>query len=534
MKRIYLQAMPVVCAMVSAPFAASAATYYNGGTYNPSQYQYVGATAAQAGQQYVQQAAQQYVQQPVQKYAAATQQYATTSTASMRYQVPAAQTAGYTTTNQYYTPVVQTTQNVPYNVKPAVAAGGQFADQMGFHVSAGITHQSAGYEVNLKSVGSQLNWNDISWNIFDINAGYGFDVGGMGLLVSAGFQYGMQASPGKMIDDDITRGGNPVATDLTDAVTGDPTGTTTYASPAVSIGKSSGGNLMGYNIQLGLTDKFKIGNLKLTPMLGWRSLSYKLTTRQNNGISLDYLESNNCIVLNTGEMQCSPQLVYTDNAGNLVTTSDGGAIIVPYNDGYGPYDFTGTSPYGNVDNTYFYSQPGTSHSYNVAWAGPYLALGMDYNINAYNDVNATVELGLPGYSETGDQPYRPDWAHPKSVADNAGFGSAYHIGLGANWLTAMTDNIALSLGFTYDYYTASNATSTTYLNQDWFMNSPYNPASVYNYMQAYPGLTQQEIMDSIGITQLLQECPNWVCKTKNDVSSVYHSLGIRVGVSAKF
>jgi hypothetical protein len=102
-----------------------------------------------------------------------------------------------------------------------------------------------------------------------------------------------------------------------------------------------------------------------------------------------------------------------------------------------------------------------------------LALDMLYDINQNNSVNAYLEVGLPSYTATGDQPYRFDWEHPKSVEDSSGVGSAFHLGLGANWTTALTDNVALSVGVTYDYYTVSDADAKTYLNGEYY-NDIYN------------------------------------------------------------
>ena len=112
-----------------------------------------------------------------------------------------------------------------------------------------------------------------------------------------------------------------------------------------------------------------------------------------------------------------------------------------------------------------FSQTKTTHEYDTSWSGPYVAVDAYYEINQNNSVNARVEFGLPAYTSTGDQPYRIDWAHPKSVEDSAGIGDAWHMGIAANWLTALTNSVKMSIGFTYDYYNVSGATANTFLNE---------------------------------------------------------------------
>ena len=190
----------------------------------------------------------------------------------------------------------------------------------------------------------------------------------------------------------------------------------------------------------------------------------------------------------------------------------------------------------NTGSTYYYQQPGVSHSYETTWAGPYVALDMDYVINQYNAVNGRIELGFPGYSSVGDQPYRFDWAHPKSVEDEAGMFGAIHFGAGANWTTSITDSVALSIGLTYDYYSVSGADAKTYLNSgfytDWY-NMILN-SDKWNGDES--AMLDPETGDAtaINIKNLESECPGWVCSIDSEIESFYKSIGIRVGVNAKF
>jgi hypothetical protein len=305
--------------------------------------------------------------------------------------------------------------------------------------------------------------------------------------------------------------------------------------------------MMEFNAAFGLKDFFKWGNLKVTPSIGWRYLKYELETHNNNGLSVDvYDGAGGCITVpGSDEVQCDPVLIFYDNAGNqfLATRGDtNGDGSIDLNDEIqvpSGYEFV------NTGGTYYYGQPGISHKYEVTWSGPYLALDMLYDINQNNAVNAFVELGLPSYTATGDQPYRFDWAHPKSVEDTAGVGGALHFGLGANWSTALSDSIALTVGVTYDYYSVSGADATTYFNSDYYMGM-YN-SWVDDIMQEtnLGRLEAENILlngskeygyapdeDAIMIREL--EDNGWKNVADGEIESFYKSLGIRVGLRAKF
>ena len=36
------------------------------------------------------------------------------------------------------------------------------------------------------------------------------------------------------------------------------------------------------------------------------------------------------------------------------------------------------------------------------------------------------------------------------------------------------------------------------------------------------------------VKDLQSECPGWVCKVDNEIESIYKSMGIHVGIQAKF
>ena len=393
----------------------------------------------------------------------------------------------------------------------------------GFYASAGISHEFAMWQFEMKNAGSALHYDNIAWNVFDVNAGYGFDVGGFGLQAEVGVKIGMQSGESTMVDDDISKGG--YATDYyydpaTDQILG------YFVGRALSVGKSSGGSMFGYNIGLGLTDKLQFGNMRITPSVGWRSLSYSLKTNKNNGMAIEVLEyGDNCgIVQGSDETQCIPAIIFFDNSGNT--------HVVAQIEANKLFGVPPGAVYYDTGGTYFYDQPGTSHKYDVDWSGPYLAVDLDYKINDNNAVNGRIELGLPSYSAIGDQPYRWDWKHPKSVEDKAGIGSATHLGLGANWLTAVTNSVSLTLGFTYDYYSVSGADAKTFLSGDYWVGE-------YNRVLNLPGVDFANIDDPrvqylLQIERLEEACPGWVCSEKGEIDSFYASIGIRMGISAKF
>ena len=337
--------------------------------------------------------------------------------------------------------------------------------------------------------------------------------------IDAGLKYVIQAGETTMIDDDITNGGYFITqwVDTNNNVIGNQYG------DALSVGTSDGGNMMGFNVGFGLTDFFKWGNVRITPSVGYRYFQHKLETNKNYGLALDTAA---CFEIN-GEIQCDPALIvkYLDETQQILWRHD---INDPMEIGNGGNSI-------NPGGTYYYEQSGTSHSYETTWAGPYIAMDVAYEINQNNSVDARLEVGLPGYTSEGDQPYRFDWQHPKSIEDKAGMFSALNIGFGANWRTALTNTVMLSVGLTYNYYSVKGADASTYLNGNYYED-------LYNTILDDFGGTLEELLetgsDDAKIVQNIldteEACPGWVCKQDNEVDSFYKSMGIRVGLSARF
>ncbi len=437
--------------LLVSPIAAGAAgTYYNG-SYQSPQYKYGQPVASQPA----------------------------------RYQQ-----AANTTANQWPYPT-----SGSYQYQKAVAQAPAASSKSVLSLSAGMSRQTANWQMEMNTAGSILHYDNISWNVFDAALGYNFGL----LKLDAGLKYGMQAGDAHMIDDDISNGGYYIDTfywdDDDDPLTpqvelGDVMGR------GLSAGTSESGNMFGFNLGFGLVDKFNVGNTKITPSVGYRHLSYNLKTVKNAGL---LMQTGYCVTV-SNETQCTPLIMIDENGDGTIDS-----VLWNEND----------TPAGQVylGDTFSFAQTDTTHEYDTSWSGPYVALDADYEINQNNSVTARVEFGLPAYESTGDQPYRADWAHPKSVEDSAGIGDAWHMGISANWLTALTDHVKMSFGFTYDYYDVSNATAKTFLNEDF-----------------YNALAE----DDPEVLNILDTCPNWVCTQEEEVNSFYKSMGIRVGLAAQF
>ena len=477
-------------ALMAMPFAANAAgTYYTGAAYQPAQYRYgQSGTYASSGYNNM-----NYVRP-------------TTATSSVRYNNYSAMDANSNYQNQ---------QNMRQQQQSRSAQSAQ-QSKGGFYANAGITHESAMWKMEMKKdANSVLRYDDVAWNVLDLNGGYIFDLGNTKMQVDAGFKYGMQWGEATMMDDDISKGGY-----LSEQYPSeDGTSVINIIGHALSVGSSKDGNMLGFNAGLGLTDFLKWGGLKITPSVGYRYLKYKLETKQNSGLMVDSLS---CFAVEgSDEVQCNP-VVYAyygdDSEAILSSTSGIGRVDVA------------EAQYIDISGTYYYRQPGVSHSYETEWSGPYLALDMVYDINQNNKVNGRVELGFPGYKSTGDQPYRWDWEHPTSVEDSADMFSAFHLGLAANWTTAVTDSVSFSLGLVYDYYSVSGATAKTYLNKQ-----------LYNQLLAANGNDETTLLDpdtgnplAIYLNKARNSCGGWVCESKKEIDSIYKSMGIRVGIDARF
>lgn len=401
----------------------------------------------------------------------------------------------------------------------------------GFNLGVNVSHEFADWDFNMKKAGSKLEYEGLRWNVISGEGVYYFG-DSVPMQVKAGARYGMQYGEISMIDDDIS------SEKMWETIVLDVNGNPEYAitgTPAISVGTGKGGSQFGFNAAFGLTDFFKVRNMKVTPSVGYRYLKYKLETKNNYGLMIDVLNSDsftNCVEVQNGEIQCSPYIGFADNAGNIVgfagfAVDTDGNFITDSEGGFIIYNNTGATQL-DVGNTYYYEQSGTSHSYETTWAGPYLALDMEYTINENNLVNMGVEFGLPMYNSKGDQPYRFDWEHPTSVEDNGDFGDAYHIGLNGLWSTRVSDNVSLNFGFTYDYYHVNGATATTYLNTTQYENILY----AYQYYYDNDQLTDEGIAYLQELKSL--KANGWEIETKSEVESVYKSMGIRVGLNIKF
>jgi len=421
-----------------------------------------------------------------------------------------------------------------------------------FSLDVGFSHQFAMWDFSMKSAASLLDYNNIRWNVFDIGAKYDFNIGNNTVLrLDGGFQYGMQFGDSTMTDDDIT-GGGYFLQDWSVDLDGDGNADQVWAQQghALSIGTSSEGDMMGVHVGLGLADFWRSGNLRVTPSVGYRYFKYKLDTKRNYGMSLDTVSgATNYCQSSGGETQCLPFLVFVDSANSPLLGTISGVDI----DGDGIADtisyisIPSGAQYVETENTYYYYQDGVSHSYEVEWAGPYVALDMLYNMSVRDAVSARVELGLPAYTSTGDQPYRPDWQHPKSLEDTGKIGDAYHLGLNANWVHALSDSLSLTVGLTFDYYNIGKADATTYLNPDYYNTYYRDPAvATNNALITHYGTSDYTTWgsadDQVAYLSNLETiaaidslaAAGWQQTDTDEIESIYKSMGIRIGVQAKF
>ena len=426
--------------------------------------------------------------------------------------------------------VVQTTTTTS---KKAPAAG---TKKQGFVLDAGISHEFADWGFEMKNAGSKLHYDNLRWNVFGVDGAYYFDTS-VPMQIKAGAKYGMQFGDSSMIDDDIS--GEKLWVAQYVEIEGVGTEEVLMGSPAMSVGTSNGGKQMEFNAAFGLTDLFSMGRVKVTPSVGYRYFKYELETKKNYGMMVDVLHSDtftNCFEVADGEIQCAPYLGFVNSSEQVI----GFARIDPDN---GLVYNNADAPLLDRGDTYYYEQDGVSHKYKTSWMGPYLALDMEYMINDNNNVVAGIEFGLPVYESKGDQPYRIDWAHPTSVEDKGDFGDAYHLGFNAAWMTKITNSVGFTLGLTYDYYKVSDASATTYYSSSYYQPILNSYQSQYDeYVALINGgatLTEDEAYEYNVLGEEIADLTakknaGWKSESKNEVESIYKSMGIRAGIEIKF
>ncbi len=413
----------------------------------------------------------------------------------------------------------------------------------GFQIGASLIHEFANWDIEMDKAGSKLRYDGVAWNVLSADGVYYFDTS-TPMQLNFGARYGKQFGETAMSDDDITNGAYGSVSAYGGTVDG-------YA---MSLGTSRDGTQMGFNVGLGLTDFFTVGRVKMTPSVGYRYFKHKLVTKNNSGLAMDVYRDFCESVGGGDESQCPPFVglyPFYDSEGNVIYNGTVPYYVV-FNGGlYEVADLINNlnsvpganKAYLNLGDSYYYAQPGISHEYETEWYGPYVALDMEYAINNTNNVTAGIELGLPMYDSKGNQPYRVDWAHPISVEDKGGFGDAYHLGLNAAWSTAITDSTMFTFGVTYDYYNAKKADATTYLNSAYY-------EEIYNSWKETYDIYADKIANNITLTDAqkaeyniaaanvadLEPLRNagWKQESKDEIKSIYSSMGIRMGINVKF
>lgn len=400
--------------------------------------------------------------------------------------------------------------------------------KQGFQLGVNLSHEFADWDVQMNTAGSNLHYDNLRWNVLGGEMAYYFG-DSVPMQIKIGGRYGLQFGDSSMVDDDITAGNMWYTQDM---IVGNTPEEVLIGTPALSVGTSKDGKQYGFNAAFGFTGLFGNDRVKITPSIGYRYFKHILETKSNYGLMVQVLNSDsfvNCLEVQNGEIQCGPYIGFADASGQILNFA-GLSAVVDEDGNVQNYVVENNTSAALLDvgETYYYEQSGTSHKYETVWAGPYVALDMEYNINDNNVVNAGLEFGLPTYDSKGDQPYRFDWEHPTSVEDKGGFGDAYHLGFNAMWSTSVSDAVMLSLGMTYDYYHVGNATATTYLNK------AYNEALLYS-LETYnsgEGLTETEYQNMLSLKEA--KAAGWKYKSNKEIESVYKSMGIRLGLSAKF
>lgn len=391
--------------------------------------------------------------------------------------------------------VATNTYQTVKTVKQPINAQKSADVKQGFYIGADFSHEFASWKFDMATAASMLHYDNIGWNVFGANAGYKFGTS-VPFQIDGGFRYGMQSGESTMVDDDITNGGYylldaPVEIEINDeSFIVDP------VNNSLSVGTTKDGKMTEFFAGIGLTDAFKIGNLKFTPSVGYRYLKYKLHTENNYGMQITVLYET---CSDAFGVQCEPAIIELPD----------GKI--------------------NTLDTFYYHQPNISHSYDVVWSGPYVAMDMRYDIGQNNFANARVELGFPGYESTGDQPYRTDLQHPTSFKDEADMFQAFHLGLSADWMTAITDSVSLSLGVTYDYYSVKKADATTYYNSSYWEKT-YSELESKGYTDVFGEENYSYTMDFINFYR----SNGWQDSVKEEIKSIYKSLGVRLGLAVRF
>ncbi len=410
-------------------------------------------------------------------------------------------------------------------------------DNKKFILNAGLSREMGTWNVEMKEAGSILTYNNLSWNVFSANGTYSFDAGDVKLKIDGSLKYGLQSGSSSMVDDDVTKGG------LLGTLWKDDDGNKLDQSyiTALSVGTSSDGSQFGLNIGLGFQDVFKLGKANFTPSFGYRIFKHKLQTSKNYGLAVE--RTSKCKEVN-GEKQCDVVLVAIDEHGKKT-------ILKRINTYQKKIEnFPNDTKDLDTGNTYYFYQPGITHLYDTSWNGLYLAVDMNYEINENNNVDGRLELGLPSYYSQGSQPYRRDWQNPKSIEDSKPIFGAVHLGLKSNYNTNVSDNIMLSVGFTYDYYSVDGANARTYLNSEYYKNREQDIINEWKKVKLLSELTDGDYSSPTfkalsnelknlkfeykSLKKIENDCKGWVCSMDNEVSSFYKSMGIRAGIKIKF
>ena len=96
-----------------------------------------------------------------------------------------------------------------------------------------------------------------------------------------------------------------------------------------------------------------------------------------------------------------------------------------------------------------------------------------------------------------------------------------------------------SLGMTYDFYKVNNADATTYINRSLYTNQVTDLTNYIAYLtnqgaDANLIAAYQTELNKAQADVDFYSARGWKLESKDEIKSIYKSMGIRAGISIKF
>ncbi|MDR2685788.1 MAG: hypothetical protein LBB23_03405 [Rickettsiales bacterium] len=383
-----------------------------------------------------------------------------------------------------------------------------------FDVFAG--YEGADFGFNMNSAGSEISFNNITWQKIGAAGKGTFDLGGTAVEIKGGLELGTQGKSGTVTDDDMQNGGiwsgfvyfSNGAQDpslLNWSSLGGDNEWVNFGSTelAYGVGEQGKGSSLGFFASVGLANGWTLAdNITLKPSVGYRYESYKL-------IGQNVITTSVLAILGEGyDEQGVPYMMgdlqaVADFCGNASNACD---VMVVFDKDDIPHFVGFVMGLDDYDEPWFltlasaHALDGITHKYDVVWAGPFIAADIEAKLMPKMTANMRIEIGFPGYSSEADQPFRSDLAHPVAFRDSAGMFSGMHYGLMLGYTAAITDGMSVGLDWKWDYYEVKGAASESF------------------YARGYPAYEEHG--------------PSF--KIDNEVNARYKQSGLRATLKMKF